>query len=148
MESKLRTSTLFRRLKQSPDMTTFLRANEKSLSAAPFCEHISAAARRRGEAPERIIARAGIERSFGHQLFNGTRSPSRDKVVQLAFGFGMDPDEAQLLLRAAGKSALYPRIPRDAAIIFCLERRVSVIEAQSLLEELGMTLLGGGGSRE
>ena len=148
MEGKLRTSTLLRRLRQAPDMTSFLQTNADSLGTEPFCAGIAALARQRGESPERIIARAGIERSFGHQLFNGTRSPSRDKVLQLAFGFELGVDEAQKLLRAAGKSALYPRIPRDAAVLFCLDRHLPLLDAQALLADLDMTLRGGGTGRE
>ena len=60
--------------------------------------------------PAQVIERSQIERTYGHQLFNGTRRPSRDKVLQLALGLGLSVDETQRLLRAAGKSPLYPRL--------------------------------------
>jgi hypothetical protein len=96
-----------------------------------------------GQVPERVIKLASIERTYGHQLFNGTRKPSRDKVIQLAFGFGLDVDETQELLKIAQKSLLYPKIKRDAVILYCLNNHKSIIQTQSVLETLGVILLGG-----
>ena len=31
--------------------------------------------------PERVIRAASIDRTYGHQIFNGTRRPSRDKAA-------------------------------------------------------------------
>ena len=96
-----------------------------------------------GQVPERVIKMASIERTYGHQLFNGTRKPSRDKVIQLAFGFRLGVDEAQRLLKIAQKSLLYTKIKRDAVILYCLNNQKSIIETQSVLETLGLTLIGG-----
>ena len=52
-------------------------------------------------------------------------------------------DDAQRLLQAAQKSSLYPRIKRDAAVLYCLNHRLSIIETQDMLHELGLGLLGG-----
>lgn len=90
-----------------------------------------------------MIQRANIERGYGHQIFRGIREPSRDKVLQLAFGFGLNVPEAQRLLRAAEKSPLYPRLKRDAAILFCINRGESLVQMQLLLSELGLSPLGG-----
>jgi len=93
--------------------------------------------------PERIINRADIESSYGHQIFKGSRMPSRDKVIQLAFGFGFGLEETQTLLQVAQYSPLYPKIKRDAVLIFCLGHKRGMIETQALLHELGLKLLGG-----
>lgn len=108
-----------------------------------FSEYITKLCKNQGQVPERIIKRANIERSFGHQLFKGTRKPSRDTVLQLAFGFDADVDTAQELLKHAGMSALYPRIKRDAAIIYCLHNHFTIVETQSVLNELELPLIGG-----
>jgi hypothetical protein len=92
--------------------------------------------------PAHIIKKSGIERTFGHQLFNGNRKPSRDKVIQLAFGFDMDYDEAQTMLKIARKSALYPKIERDAVIIHALKNNLPDGDVQATLSELSLPLLG------
>ncbi|HWQ58220.1 MAG TPA: hypothetical protein VN540_04300 [Clostridia bacterium] len=139
------TSMLLRRLLKTADLRGFLDKNEAAMNVPSFSEHIRALCRGAGETEERVIKRAAIERTYGHQLFNGTRRPSRDKVIQLAFGFGMDVGGAQELLRAAGKSQLYPKIKRDAALLYCFNKGADIFETQALLHELGLDLLGGEG---
>lgn len=107
-----------------------------------FPVHLAELCNERGEARERIIQRAGIERSYGHQLFNGTRRPSRDKAIQLAFGFGLDLEQTQTLLEVANVGQLSPRIKRDAIILYCLLHQLELREAQNLLESFDLQLLG------
>ena len=47
-----------------------------------------------------------MPRNYAYQLFNGTRKPSRDKVIQLAFGFGLSVDDTQELLKVARQAPL------------------------------------------
>ncbi|SMC70274.1 helix-turn-helix domain-containing protein [Papillibacter cinnamivorans] len=137
------TSTLLQKLKRAQDFETFVEKNEGAMLNTTFSAYLSELCAERNLVPERIIKAAQIDRTYGHQLFNGTRKPSRDKVIQLAFGFGMTVEEAQQLLRAAEKPPLYPKIKRDAAILFCLAKKMNVLEAQNLLASLDLTLLGG-----
>ena len=95
-----------------------------------------------------MIRTSGIDRTYGHQLFSGLRQPSRDKVIQLAFGFSMSVDEAQELLKIAGKSPLYPKLRRDAAIMYCLNNGISFCDAQAVLQELSLPLIGREGRYE
>lgn len=140
---KVRTSTLLRRLFKAPDLEAFMIKNAEELQAPLFHEYIKKLCYMTKQVPERVIKHAAIERTYGHQLFNGTRKPSRDKVIQLAFGFGFDVEGVQNLLRIAQKSPLYPRIKRDAAILYCINHHATIEEVQGLLYDLGLTLLGG-----
>ena len=108
-----------------------------------FSEYISSLCKQRGEVPERIIKKANIERAFGHAIFRGDRNPSRNTVLQLAFGFDADVDLAQSLLKHSGHSILYPRVPRDAVISYCLHNHMSLMNTQHILLELGLPLMGG-----
>ncbi len=49
---------------------------------------------------------------------------------------------AQKLLQIAQFSPLYAKLKRDAAILYCLEHELDIQELQSLLQTLGLTLLG------
>lgn len=137
------TSTLLRRLLKTRNLRDFLGKNEEAMQVPPFCAYIAGLCRDAGQSQESIIRRSTIERTYGHQLFNGTRKPSRDKVIQLAFGFGMDVEGTQEMLRIARKSPLYPKIKRDAAILYCIGRGADIMETQTLLLDLGLELLGG-----
>ena len=90
---------------------------------------------------EKVIKAAQIDRTYGHQLFNGTRRPSRDKVIQLAIAFELSVDDTQELLRVAGRNELYPRIRRDAAIIFGLSKHMEMQQMQEFLASLDISIL-------
>ena len=140
----LPTSDLWDQLIKATSIGQFIGQNEGEIGLPAFCKYISALCKERGEVTEHIIKKANIERSFGHAIFRGDRNPSRDTVLQLAFGFEADVELAQSLLWHAGHSPLYPRVPRDAAISYCLIHRTGFIEPQHILMELGLPLIGGG----
>ncbi len=138
-----RTSALLRGLFTAPDLEKFIERNAEAMEVPSFSVYITRLCKTTGQVPERVIQRAAIERTYGHQLFNGTRKPSRDKVIQLAFGFELDLEATQKLLQIAQKNPLYPKIKRDAAIIYCINNHKDILETQSVLQTLGITLLGG-----
>ena len=140
---KVRTSTLLRRLFKAPNLEGFIEDNVDIIQAPLFHTYISELCQVMEQVPERVIKQSSIERTYGHQLFNGTRKPSRDKVIQLAFGFGLDVDGTQKLLKMAQKNPLYPRIKRDAAILYCINHHKGILETQNMLHELELTMLGG-----
>jgi transcriptional regulator with XRE-family HTH domain len=138
-----RTSSLLRRLINTSDLEEFMERNASEMGIPAFHVYITDLCKSQGKIPEQVIRQAGIERSYGHQLFNGTRKPSRDKVIQLAFGLELDLDDTQKLLQIAQKNPLYPKIKRDAAVLYCINNRKDILETQSVLMNLGLTLLGG-----
>ncbi len=140
--SGLRTSTLFRRLFKTADIKDFIENNQVDLKIPVFHDYIEQMRNERGEKKSDIASRASIEKAFCNQLFNGTRKPSRDKVIQLAFGFGLDLEGTQKMLQIAQKSPLYPRLKRDAAIIYCINHLFNIDKTQSLLHDLGLQILG------
>ena len=142
-ESTRRTEELLALLFKEQSLAHFFQQEETSFELPPFCEYISALCKKRGEVPERVIARANLEKSYGHQLFTGKRNPSRDTVLQLAFGFEASVEEAQEMLKIARKSPLYPRAKRDTAVIYCLHNHISLVDTQIILYDLGLLVLGG-----
>ena len=143
MKQNFRTSELLRRLFKTPDFAAFLEENKDSVHINSFVEHLERLCADKNMIREHVIKRAGIERSFGHQIFRGSRQPSRDNVIRLAFGFSLSVDETQELLKIARKSALYPKIKRDAIILFGLSHKKTMIDMQNIISENELTLLGG-----
>lgn len=85
-----------------------------------------------------VMRRSGLRKSYFYSLFDGKRSnPARDVLIQLAFGFRMTFDEVQEFLKHLGAAQLYPRIPRDGAIIYCFQHGKDIIECDILLAENG-----------
>lgn len=136
------TTLLCENLFQADSLEQFLLTNTDKLQIPPFDVYITELCRKRGEVPERVINRANIESSFGHQIFSGRRKPSRDTVLQLAFGLEADVELTQRLLKYAQKSQLYPRVKRDAAILYCLHHHFSLLSTQTVLHDLELPLIG------
>ena len=143
-QNRLSTEELLALLFKAPNITLFLEEKASGNALPDFHEYISSLCTRKNEVPEHIIQRAGLEKSFGHQLFSGRRSPSRDTVLQLAFGFSLSVSETQELLKVARKSPLYPRVKRDSAIIYCLYHEIPFVDTQIILHDLDLPILGGG----
>jgi len=143
MAGQVNTTNLMKRLFRTNSLSAFLKSNESNLQPADFRTMLKGLCDDRGLSPARVIERSQIERSYGHQLFNGTRRPSRDKVLQLCFGIGLGVEDTQKLLRAAGKSQLYPRLKRDAVILYGLQHGLSIFAVQDALTDYGLTVLGG-----
>lgn len=139
---KATTSTMFSELKKDGTFIQFADDHEETFLQQSFSEYLLALSGEKEIVPARVVRIAQIDRVYGQQLFSGVRKPSRDKVIQLAFGFGLSLDETQRLLQMADKSRLYPKIKRDAAIIFGLEHQMKMQEMQELLYTIGVPVLG------
>lgn len=88
-----------------------------------------------------VVRASGLNRAYVYQIFLGRKYPSRDKVIALAFGLGLNAQEVQTLLKQAGYRELYPRDPRDALLLFAIERRKTIIDANELLYEHNIEVL-------
>ena len=84
-----------------------------------------------------MVREAGINDTFGYQIFMGQRGASRDKVLQLAFAMALSLKEANRLLQAAGANELYCKDRRDAIIIFCLDHGYRLQKANEELYRFG-----------
>lgn len=84
-----------------------------------------------------LISTACISKTYAYQFMNGERLPGRDIILRIGFAMGLKLDEVQRLLTLAGKSTLYPKIRRDAGILYCLRKQITLDETNSFLEDLG-----------
>lgn len=83
-----------------------------------------------------IIAATSIDLIYGYQIFNGTRKkPSRDFLLQIAFAFPLTVQETKHLLYYGHAKSLYPRIKRDAYIMFALQNQYSIYDTNAYLSE-------------
>ena len=138
----LTTEELLKTIFKLDDIKKALDTQENGFIFPDFNEYIMKLSEEKNESHEKIITRAGLERSYGHKLFAGTRKPSRDTVIRMAFGFEANVELAQEMLKVAGKSQLYPRIKRDIVIMYCLYNHLSVEKTQMYLSELDLPILG------
>lgn len=86
-------------------------------------------------APEWMAA-ANISKSYGYQILRGERIPGRDILLRTALALRLPLKETQRLLAVGGCGALYPRVRRDAAVIFALNQNMTLLETEELLASL------------
>lgn len=71
-----------------------------------------------------IIERSLLERTYGYHILNGAKRPGRDKLLAICFGAQMPLEGFQRALNMNKSNELYPRDPRDAAIILCIKNEM------------------------
>ena len=104
--------------------------------APPLTAHLTALLRSRNMTVQDVILRCNLDRSYAYQMFNGTRTPTRNFLLRLAFLLRLSEAEAQRLLKIAGRAPLYARNRRDAAVLYGLVHGLSAEETEDLLHSL------------
>lgn len=90
-----------------------------------------------------IIRASGLNGTFVYDVFSGKSRLRRDNALMLAFGMGCSLRETQRLLRLDGVSELWPKVRRDAILIWCIEHGSTRSEADDELYRLGEKTLFG-----
>ncbi len=137
----LTTTTLFALLEQSHSLETFFDAHESELPAPSIADYLEDLLKRYQLSKQAVIRAANLERSNGYQIFSGYRTPRRNALLRIALGMQLSLDETQYLLKIALRGELYPRTRRDAAIIYCIQHKFSLLDTEIMLEQLGEELL-------
>lgn len=89
--------------------------------------------------PSAIIHDSNLSKNYVYPICNGTKNPSKYKLVAFCIGAHMNLKETQKALSLAGCSALHPKIPVDAGIIVCINRKCrNVMEVNLFLDENGV----------
>lgn len=136
------TNTLLNKIIRSKDFGKVLETNDDSFETQSISEYLKGLCEERGLVVGQVIKKSEVDRTYGHQIFNGTRVPSRDKLIQLAFGLELSLDETQKLLKKSGKSMLYAKVKRDAACIYGISHEMNIMQVQELLSSIHVPLLG------
>lgn len=127
------TSTLFDRLRSRRSGEAFLKQEQKAPSCAQFLRDMLES--RKMSASEWITG-ASISKTYGYQILRGDRTPGRDILLRTALALQLSLKETQRLLAVGGCGALYPKIRRDAAVIFALNQKMTLLETEELLSSL------------
>ena len=135
------TDRLLEMLKNTEQLSPTLEELAEDFNAPAFFEQLSAHMDGQGLNAARLSELALLSRSFTYQICSGERLPSRDIVLRLALVLGLSVDETQRLLRLAQKGILYPRVRRDAILIFALKDGLDLLAANELLTAHGETPL-------
>ena len=137
----LTTTALFSLLEKSHSLETFFSDHTDDLPSLSMSDYLVYLLERYHMSKQAVICAANLERSNGYQIFNGYRTPRRNALLRIAFGMHLPLEETQYLLKLAQRGELYPRNRRDAALIYCIQHKFSLIDTELMLERLGEEML-------
>lgn len=136
------TSKIVEELGLCPDFTTFYNENKQYLIKDTLSEMLEQLLAKKGLKKSAVIKEAEMSEVYGYQIFSGLRVPERKKLLCLAVAMKLNIDEMQTLLKTAGYSPLYVKLPFDSIVLYGICKGLSVIEINELLYEYGLDTLG------
>ncbi len=125
-----------------PDFQTFYDENKDYMISATLAELLERLLAEKGLKKAAIIKKAELSEVYAYQIFSGLRVPERKKLLCLAVAMGLNLEEVQTLLKCAGYSPLYVKLPFDSIVLFGLCKGLSVVEINELLYEYELETLG------
>lgn len=113
----------------------------ESLDNLTFSEYLNHILDAKHMSKAQVLLKTTIQRNYEYQIFDGSKVPNKDKVIQLSLGFGLDLRVTNNLLSLSNNGMLYPKVKRDALLIYCIENHKSVYETNECLMEYQLELL-------
>ena len=136
-----KTDELFSEIKRSTQIDKFLDENKDSISNYTLTQYIDILIKEKNLTKKEVINKSELNYTYGYQIINGTRKPTKDKLIQLCFGLGATAEEANRILVLADAGGLYSKNRRDCIIIFALNKKLSLLETNEKLYELGVNII-------
>ena len=101
----------------------------------PLADHLKVLFEARGFAEAEVFEWIALERTMGYRIMSGTRNPSRNVLLRIAFVLSLSLEETQYLLNVGGKAALYPRVRRDALLVYGIAHQLTMPRMDEILLE-------------
>ena len=137
MQQEINTKNLELELRHAESLEDFFNENEQALKAKNVSEYLDDLLIKYKAGKGDVVRKSGIAGTYGYQIFDGTRSAGREKLLQLAFGFPLKVEETQRLLRCGGYAELYVKKRREAFLIYALEKGYDINHVNEMLYENG-----------
>ena len=115
----------------------YLKENGESFVYDKIKDFWETAIEKSGYSKSNIINKSDFSYCYFYDVINGRKIPGRDKIIRLILTMHLSVDECQEALRISGRSALYPRIRRDAIILFAISNGYSIYQLSELLADAG-----------
>ncbi len=124
-------------LKNEKDIDIFLDENKDNFISDSFSDYYVSILEKNGISKADAIRETYLKDNYIYQILRGLKSnPSRNIVLQLAFGAHMNLTETNRALKLCGLSVLYPKIKRDAVIISAINNKQTLKECNLKLASL------------
>lgn len=137
------TEELNHEIKSATDIEDYLEKNRNdNLLTDSLPKHLEMLLSQKGISKADVVRGSLLDRAYVYQIFSGDKSPSRDKLIAIAFGLGLSDGETQKMLKLSGNRELYARDERDALILFALQHEKTIMDTNELLFSHNLTVLG------
>lgn len=136
------TAKIVEELGVCPDFKTFYSENSDYMIKEDLSELLDKLMKKYNLKKSQVIRAAEMSEVYAYQIFSGLRVPERKKLLCLAIGMTLNLDEVQALLKCAGYSQLYVKLPFDSIVLYGICKNLSVVEINELLFEYGLETLG------
>ena len=135
MKKKTSTGELYELLETSGDFC----AVDKMLETEPitFTRYLKELMKTYQISGTGLMRNSLLSKSYTYQVLDWSRQPERNVVLRLSFSLGCSLKEVQHLLALSDNGILYPKIRRDAAIVFGIRQGYSLAEENEFLEKIG-----------
>lgn len=127
------TDELMKTLKSSRNIEDYLKDNESEFIDFNLSEYLEKLLKEKNLKKAEVIEASGLAREYAYQIFSGKKMPSRKKLLQICIGMKLTVEETQTLLKYTGFNPLYPRVKFDGAILYVLEKKMTLDETNDLL---------------
>lgn len=132
---------IIRQMRENEDVASLLDSPIDTLKNKGMVSYIGQLMAQKRVSLDNIAFKSGISRRYMQQIFDGCQKLPRDKALALAIGFELNLQETQNLLKNAGLAPLYVIERKDAVIMFAIRERLTIIETNDILFELGEFML-------
>lgn len=137
------TDELAHEIKTATDIEDYLVRNKEHLfSDGNLSRHLNTLLHQKHLSRADVVRGSLLDRAYVYQIFSGEKSPSRDKLIALAFGLKLSDEETQKMLKLSCSRELYAREERDALILFALQHGMTIMDANDLLFKHNLPVLG------
>ena len=136
------TDELNHEIKMATDIEDYLSENKEHMLTHCLSDHLNMLLSQKRMSRADVVRGSLLDRAYVYQIFSGEKTPSRDKLIAIAFGLCLSDEETQKMLKLSGNRELYSRDERDALILFSLQRKRTIFDANNLLFSHSLPVLG------
>lgn len=112
-----------------------------------FGEYLHHLLRTKGVRQKELCARIHMSQGYLSSIIKDERRPSRDVLIQIAFGLCLDVAETSELLERGGACRLREDVRRDSVIAVCLRFGIQKAYCDNVLFEIGEKKIGDAGAQ-
>lgn len=136
------TSKIVEELGLCANFNTFYNENKEYMVSSSLSELLNSMLKQKGLRKSYVIRDSELAEIYAYQIFSGKRIPDRKKLLCLALGMQLNLDEVQTLLKCAGYSPLYVKLPFDSIVIYGICNKLPIVQINNLLFEFELETLG------